>query len=174
MSLDISLNLQCLTPLQSIFSELYQSQIPFSLSFRLKRIGHGDPPFCSSLVCAFLGFKKKKKKLCISQNPILYYLHFFLSFSFFTFFFPCIYIFALSFWRTCMCLQGIYFWVVLTTRCLLTTIFFTFFLTKFVFFFCNLCQFFSFIGTIWCLFCTYQAPRCLLTFKKKKIYLFSF
>ena len=79
--------------------------------------------FC--LVCAFLGLKKKKK-LCISQNPILYYLHFFLSFSFFTFFFPCIYIFALSFWRTCMCLQGIYFWVVLTTRCLLTTIFLLF------------------------------------------------
>ena len=106
--------------------------------------------FC--LVCAFLGFKKKNCAFLKTQFFIIYI--FFLSFSFFTFFFfPCIYIFALSFWRTCMCLQGIYFWVVLTTMYLLTTIFFTFFWQN-LSFFCNLCHFFSFIGIIWCLFCT--------------------
>ena len=95
VSLDISLNLQCLTPLQSIFSELYQSQIPFSLSFRLKRIGHGDPPFCSSFNLCISRFQKEKKKNCAFLKTQFFIIYiFFLSFSFFTFFFfPCIYIY---------------------------------------------------------------------------------
>ena len=89
--------------------------------------------FC--LVCAFLGFKKKKKNCAFLKPNSLLFTFFFYHSVFLLFFFPCIYIFELSFWRTCMCLQGIYFWVVLTTRCLLTTIFFTFFWQNLSFFF---------------------------------------
>ena len=78
--------------MQSLFSELYQTQIPFSLSFRLKRIGHGDPPFCSRLVCAFLGFKKKKKIVHLSKPNSLLFTFFFYHSVFLLFFFLCIYI----------------------------------------------------------------------------------